>query len=113
MAGRTVFPAAMILRVLIFLAVTVGLLGQAVPPAIFSGTIHGISKKHLVLETAEGNLIDFDLDGKTHILRGKKKIGSEDLQTGDAVNIEAEQEPARNKLLLKALRITASDQPKG
>lgn len=98
-------------RLWIVLAVAAVLFGQKVPPANFSGTIHGVSKKHLVLETAEGNLVDFDLDGKTLVLRAKKKISAEDLVTGDAVTIEAAEEPARNKLFLKALTITVSEPP--
>ena len=90
----------------------VALLAQKIPPANFSGTVHGISKKHLVLETSEGNLIDFDINGKTRVMRGKKKIEPDDLQTGDAVTIEAQQEPSRYQTFLLALTITESDKPK-
>lgn len=113
MGRPAVLPSVMLSRVLILLALAAALFGQKVPPANFSGTIHGVSKKHLVLETSEGNLVDFDLDGKTRVLQGKKKMQAEDLQTGDAVTIEASQEPARDKLLLKALTITMSAPPKG
>lgn len=113
MGRRAVLPSVMLFRLLILLSFAAALFGQKVPPTNFSGTIHGVSKKHLVLETAEGNLVDFDLDGKTRVLRGKTKVQPEDLQTGDAVTIEAAEEPSRNKLLLKALTITVSEPPKG
>jgi hypothetical protein len=112
MDRRGVLPNVMLSRLLILLSIAAALFGQKVPPANFSGTIHGVSKKHLVLETAEGNLVDFDLDGKTRVLRQKRRMQPEDLQTGDAVTIEAAEEPARNKLLLKALTITISAPPK-
>ena len=111
-ARRTVFSTVTAFRLLLPLVLAALLAGQKLPPAEFSGTVHGISKKHLVLETAEGNLIDFDVNGKTQVLRGKKKIELEDLQTGDAVKIEALQEPSRRQIFLMALTITASDKPK-
>lgn len=102
----------MVFRLLLAILLAAALVAQQIPPAEFSGTIHGVSKKHLVLETAEGNLIDFDVNGKTRVMRGKKKIELEDLQTGDAVTIEARQEPSRRQIFLMALTITASDKPK-
>ena len=102
MPGRLVLVA--------FLAAS--LAAQKIPPAEFSGTVHGISKNHIVLETAEGNLVDFDTNGKTQVMRGKKKIELSDLQTGDAITIEARQEPSRRQIFLTALTITASDKPK-
>jgi hypothetical protein len=82
-------------------------LSQGIPPVTFSGAVHGVSKKHITIETAEGNLLDFDITGKTHVLRGKKKIEPESLQEGESVKIEAKQEPARAKQFLEALTITA------
>ena len=90
----------------------IGLAAQQLPPANFSGTVRGVSKKHITVETAEGNLLDFDINGQTRVTRGKKKIGPEDLQTGDAVTIEARQEPSRRQVFLLALSITVSDKPK-
>jgi len=83
-------------------------LSQGIPPATFSGAVHGVSKKHITIETAEGNLLDFDITGKTHVLRGKKKIEAESLQEGETVKIEAKQEPARAAQFLEALTIAAS-----
>ena len=90
------------------LLLAAALLAQKIPPANFSGTVHGVSKKHITIETAEGNLLDFDITGKTKIMRCKKKIEPEDLKTGDSVTVEALQEPSRYRLYLEALSITAS-----
>jgi len=101
-----------VLRVLLAILLAATLAAQKLPPAEFSGTIHGVSKNHLVLETTEGNLIDFDVNGKTQVLRAKKKIELQDLRTGEAVTIEARQEPSRYQVFLMALTSTASGQPK-
>jgi len=75
-----------------------------IPLANFSGTVHGVSGKKITIETAEGNLVDFDIDRKTRILRNKKQIHATDLSTGDTVSIEARQVMAR---FLIAVTITA------
>ena len=73
-----------------------GIVGLAqtarVPLATFAGTVHGVSSKQITIETAEGNLVDFDINRKTKIQRGKKQITSADLQTGDSVTIDAREE---------------------
>ena len=107
-----VFPTVTAFRFLLPFLLAAFLNAQKLPPTEFSGTVHGVSKKHLVLETAEGNLIDFDVNGKTQVLRGKEKIELEDLQTGEPVKIEANQEPSRRQIFLMALTITASGKPK-
>lgn len=84
------------------------LIAQELPPANFSGTVHGVSKKHITIETAEGNLLDFDITGKAHVLRGKAKIEPDALQEGEMVKIEAKEEPSRAKQILEAVSITAS-----
>lgn len=63
-----------------------------VPLATFAGTVHGVSNKQITIETTEGNLVDFDINRKTKIQRGKKQITSADLQTGDSVSIDAREE---------------------
>jgi hypothetical protein len=73
--------------------------------ATFSGAVHGVSKKQITIETAEGNLLDFDIDKKTRVMRGSKQIAPDDLQTGDSVTIEAKQEKVR---YLVAVTITAN-----
>jgi hypothetical protein len=78
-----------------------------VPPATFSGTVHGISSKQITIETAEGNLLDFDINHKTKVMRGKKQIAASDLEMGDTVTIDAREEMGK---FLIALVITA--QPK-
>ena len=78
-----------------------------VPLATFSGTVHGVSGKQITIETAEGNLVDFDINRNTKIMRAKTPIKVSDLETGDTVTIEARQEFGR---FLIAVVITA--QPK-
>ncbi len=80
--------------------------GQApkVPLATFQGAIHGVSNKQITIETEEGNLVDFDINKKTKIMRGKKPITAAELATGDLVTIEARQEFGK---FLVAVTITA------
>ena len=65
---------------------------KKLPLASFSGAVHGVSNKQITIETAEGNLVDFDINKKTRIVRGKKTIAASDLQTGDSVTIDAREE---------------------
>lgn len=105
-----VFSTVMLFRWLSTALLTVLLIGAQtvrLPPATFSGTIHGISSKQITIETAEGNLLDFDINRKTKIMRGKKQIEASDLETGDTVTIDAREEMGK---FLIALVITA--QPK-
>jgi hypothetical protein len=60
--------------------------------ADFTGVVHGVSKKQITIESAEGNLIDFEINRKTKVMRGKKEIQPEDIMSGDQVTIEARQE---------------------
>lgn len=92
----------------IFLALAIMLAAQ-MPLANFSGAVHGVSKKQITIETAEGNLVDFEINRKTRVLRDKKQISTEDLRTGDPVTIEARQEMAQ---FLVAVTITARPRPK-
>ena len=112
MGGLLVFPSVMFVRSLVLVLLVVSLSAQKIPPAEFSGTVHGVSKNHIVLETAEGNLVDFDTNGKTRVMRGKKKVELEDLHTGDPVTIEARQEASFTQAYLIALTITVPDKPK-
>ncbi|HTA43846.1 MAG TPA: hypothetical protein VK789_15430 [Bryobacteraceae bacterium] len=105
-----VFPAGMLLRLLSVVLLTAFLISAQtahVPPATFSGTVHGVSNKQITIETSEGNLLDFDINRKTKIMRGKKQIAASDLDTGDTVTIDAREEMGK---FLIALVITA--QPK-
>ena len=83
-------------------------IGQ-LPLATFNGAVHGVSKKQITIETAEGNLLDFDITKKTRVMRGTKQIAPEDLQTGDSVTIEAKQEKVQ---YLIAVTITAKARSK-
>lgn len=61
--------------------------------ANFTGVVHGdVSKKQITIESAEGNLIDFEINRKTKVMRGKGEIQAEDIMPGDQVTIEARQE---------------------
>src|SRR6266850_2144000 len=100
---------AMFMR-LVALLIAVGLLaGQqvALPVATFSGTLHGVSSKRITIENPDGNLVDFEVNRKTRVMRGKKVISISGLATGDSVTIEARQERARFALILIAVTITA------
>jgi hypothetical protein len=76
-----------------------------VPLATFNGTVHGVSNKQITIETAEGNLLDFDINRNTKIIRGKNPIKASDLETGDTVTIDARQEMVK---YLIAVVITAA-----
>jgi hypothetical protein len=71
--------------------------------ATFDGIVHGVSKKQITIENPDGNLVDFEINGKTRILRAKKRISADDLKTGDSVTIEAKQEM---EIYLVAVTIT-------
>jgi len=106
-----VFPADMRLRwfsVILLSALVVRAQTPRVPPATFNGTIHGVSNKQITIETTEGNLLDFDINRKTKIMRGKKQIAASDLDTGDQVTIDAREEMGK---FLIALVITAQPKP--
>jgi hypothetical protein len=94
-------------RAAIALLVAGLLFSQKIPPASFSGTVHGVSSKQITIEKDDGNLLDFDIDRKTRILRGDKKIAATDLEPGEVVTIEARE--VMGKFLI-AVTITA--QPK-
>ena len=69
------------------------LLGAAQPPlANFTGVVHGISTKQITIENPDGNLVDFEINRKTKVMRGKKEIQIDDIMSGDEVTIEARQE---------------------
>ncbi len=96
----------MVLRIVVLLGVALVVLAYAAPPvplATFNGTVHGVSNKLVTIETAEGNLVDFEINRKTRVMRDKKQIHATDLATGDAVTIDAKQEMVR---FLVAVTIT-------
>jgi len=97
----------MLFRTTIALLVAGLVFAQKVPPASFSGTVRGVSSKQITIEKDDGNLVDFDIDRKTRILRGDKKIAATDLESGEVVTIEARE--VMGKFLI-AMSITA--QPK-
>ena len=66
-----------------------------VPLANFTGTVHDISKKQVTIDTGDGNLLDFEINRKTKVMRVKKEIKAEEIMTGDQVTIEGRQEMLR------------------
>ena len=84
------------------------LLAQKIPPATFNGTVHGVTNKQVTIENEAGNLLDFEINKKTKILRGAKPIPVSDLQPGEVVSIEAREEMGR---YLVALSVTAQPKP--
>jgi len=103
----------MIVRWLCLLLIAAALAaGQAkVPLATFSGTVRGVSKKTVTIETQEGNLVDFDISKKTRVMRGKNQIQPEDLKTGDEVTIQAREVLGQRGQYLVAEVITAAAAP--
>jgi DNA/RNA endonuclease YhcR with UshA esterase domain len=79
-----------------------------IPLANFSGTVHDISKKQVTIDTGDGNLLDFEINRKTKVMRGKKEIKPEDIMTGDQVAIEGRQEMLK---FLVAVTITVQMPP--
>ena len=105
-----VFQAGMLRRLVglvLLSALLCGAQAPKVPLATFSGAVHGVSSKQITIETSEGNLVDFDINRNTKILRGKKPIKTSDLEAGDMVTIDARQQMVK---YLIAVVITA--QPK-
>jgi len=84
---------------------------QKVPLATFTGAVHGVSKKSITIQNEEGNLVDFEINGKTRVMSGKKEIRSDDLKTGDLVSIEARQEYGHGGQFLVAVAITVMPLP--
>jgi hypothetical protein len=93
-----------LLSLVLWSALLLGAQTPKVPLATFSGAVHGVSDKQVTIETSEGNLLDFDINRNTKILRDKKPIKASDLQTGDMVTIDARQQMAK---FLVAVIITA------
>ena len=96
----------MLFRILATVLALASFAVAAPPLANFEGIVHGVSKKQITIENPEGNLVDFEINGKTRVLRGKQRIAVEDLKTGDAVTVEARQEVER---FLIAVTITVHD----
>jgi hypothetical protein len=85
-----------------------GLLVAQVPLANFSGAVHDVTKKQITIENADGNLVDFEINRKTKVLRGKTEIKPDDIMPGDEVTIQARQEMLK---FLVALVITVQAPP--
>jgi hypothetical protein len=97
------------MRFIAFLMIAGLLTGQehTIPLATFTGTLHGVSSKLITIENPDGNLVDFEINRKTRVMRGKKQISISQLVTGDPVTIEVRQERARLKQILTAVTVTA------
>jgi hypothetical protein len=84
------------------------LLTAQVALANFSGSVHNISRKQITIQSVGGNLVDFDINRKTKVMRGKAEIKPEDVMPGDEVTIEARQEMLK---FLVAVVITVRTPP--
>jgi Cu/Ag efflux protein CusF len=102
--------AARRLGAMVSLATLLAALAAAqIPLANFSGAVHAVSKKQITLDTGEGNLLDFEINRKTKVMRGKNEIKLEEIMNGDQVSIQARQEMLR---FLVAVVITVQEPPK-
>jgi len=73
--------------------------------------VQSVSKKSITIQNDEGNLVDFEINSKTQVMREKKQIHSEDLKTGDLVTIGARQEFGNAGQYLVAVTITVMPPP--
>ncbi len=99
--------ARSVLRTLSVAALLLAILSADVPLATFTGTVHAISKKQITIENSDGNLVDFEINRKTKVLRGKKEIQAEDIMPGDLVSIDTRQEMLQF-LVAVVIRVQAS-----
>ena len=71
------------------------LLGAQKMPIVlptFTGTLHIIDKKKIVLKDDKDHETDFRRTNKTEFLEGKKKVAPETLKAGDKLQIEARED---------------------
>lgn len=90
-------------------ALVIAQLIAQIPLANFTGTVHDISRKQVTIDTGDGNLLDFEINRKTKVMRGKKEIKLDEIMTGDQVTIQGRQEMLR---FLVAVVITVQETPK-
>jgi hypothetical protein len=93
---------------LLVAALVIAELMAQIPLANFTGAVHDISKKQMTVDTGDGNLLDFEINRKTKVMRGKKEIKPEEIAPGDQVSIEARQEMLK---FLVAIVITVQTPP--
>ena len=106
----TLSAAIRLTGAIVLLATLLALLAAApIPLANFSGAVHAISNKQITIEIEGGNLLDFEINRKTKVMRGKKEIKPEEIMTGDKVTIDGRQEMLR---FLVAVVITVQAPPK-
>jgi DNA/RNA endonuclease YhcR with UshA esterase domain len=98
------------LRALLLAVLLAALATAQVPLANFSGTVHDISKKQVTIDTGDGNLLNFEINRKTKVMRAKKELKPEDIMTGDQVTIEGRQEMLK---FLVAVTITVQPPDSG
>ena len=95
-------------RATLLLASAFAVSGQKIPLATFTGTVHGVSSKQVTIENSDGNLVDFEINRKTRVMRGKKQIAVLDLATGETVTIEARQERSAFFVIGKLIAVTVT-----
>src|SRR5260370_2950860 len=98
-------------RVVAVLAVALIAAGETVPLATFTGKVHGVSSKQVTIENPDGNLVDFEINRKTRVMRGKKQITQSDLATGETVTIEARQERSAFFVMARLIAVTIAVRP--
>jgi hypothetical protein len=70
--------------------------------ADFQGTVRGVTSKDLVMETADGNTMEFRITRKTVIRRGNAEAKASAIEVGMKVNVAAKKAPDNS---LDAVRI--------
>jgi Cu/Ag efflux protein CusF len=98
-----------LVRLTLALWLVAAMAAGAVALANFTGAVHGISSKQITIENTDGNLIDFEINRKTKVMRGKQEIQPEEIMPGDQVAIQAKQQMLK---FLIAVTITVQTQPK-
>lgn len=70
--------------------------------ADFEGTVRGITSKELVMETADGNTLQFHLGRKTEFYKGTERAKWSAIQVGMHVKVEGKKAPDNS---LDAVRV--------
>jgi len=74
-------------------------------PADFEGSVRGVTSKELVIETADGNTLQFRLTRKTEYYTGKQKSKASAVEVGMHAKVEGRKAPDNS---LDAVRVEVS-----
>ena len=61
--------------------------------AVFTGTVNSVTKSDLEIQIENGNVLSFSILHKTRFVKDGKTIKRTDLHNGDAVTIQAAEDP--------------------